>query len=84
MSVNHRLMSRIDLERIRDWAAAKLSGCQEAQRTVHHYMKLRETADGILARMDAAKSELLAPPTPTQEAHLRLVWSKNHREANHK
>jgi hypothetical protein len=77
-------MSQIDLERIRDWAAAKLSGCQDAQRTVLHYMKLRETADGILAKMDAAKSEFLAPPTPAQEARLRLVWSKNHRGANHK
>jgi hypothetical protein len=78
-------MSRIDLERIRDWATAKLSGAQVAQRAVHQYVKLRETTDGILAKMDAAKSDIpsRATPAPAQEARLRLVWSKAHREANH-
>jgi hypothetical protein len=78
-------MSRIDLERIRDWATAKLSETQEAQRTVHQYVKLRETTDNILAKMHAAKSNISsrATPTPAQEARLRLVWSKDHREANH-
>jgi len=79
-------MSRIDLEHIRDWATAKLSGAQEAQRTVHQYVSLRETTDSILAKMDAAKSDISsrATPAPLQEARLRLVWSKNHRDVSTK
>ncbi len=72
-------MSRIDLERIRDWANAKLSAVQETQHTVHQYMKLRQTAESILAKMDAVGSEISLGSTsrPAREARLRLVWSKN-------
>jgi hypothetical protein len=81
MWVDHRLMSRIDLEFIRDWATAKLSRDQELQRTVDQYVKLRETADSILARMDAATWEISSRATPARQARLRLVWSKDHGDA---
>jgi hypothetical protein len=56
--VCHRLMSRIDLERIRYWATARLSGTLETQRAVHQYVKLPEITDSILAKMDATKSKI--------------------------
>lgn len=59
----HRPMSRLDLERIRDWAIAKLSREKELKRTVHEYTKVRETAENILAAMDLAKSEAALSPT---------------------
>jgi hypothetical protein len=81
MSTHYWPMSRIDLERIRDWATAKLSGVREAQHAVHQYMKLRETAESILANMETAKSEIpsSSTSTPAREARLRLVWSNNQR-----
>jgi hypothetical protein len=71
-------MSRIDLERIREWANAKLSGSRESQRAGHPYMRLRENVDAILGRVDCAISQSAGAPhgTPRRKAHLRLVWSK--------
>jgi hypothetical protein len=50
--LNHQSMSRVDLERVREWANAKLFGGQQCQRAEHPYMKLSETVDAILAKMD--------------------------------
>jgi hypothetical protein len=50
-------MSRKDLERVREWANAKLSGGQQYQRAEHPYMKLSETVDAILAKMGRITSE---------------------------
>jgi predicted ATPase len=77
-------MSRLDLERIRDWAIAKLSREKELRRTVHEYTKVRETAESILAAMDVAKSKAALSPTPNsaQTARLRLVWSRPEASSN--
>jgi hypothetical protein len=43
-------MSRPDLERVREWATAKLSGGQTFG-AGHPYLKVRESVDAILARI---------------------------------
>jgi hypothetical protein len=75
-------MSRIDLERIREWANAKLSAGQKRQCAEHQYWKLRETVDTILAKTNSITSQSvsLPPETPRRRAHLRLVWSKCSRD----
>ena len=62
-------MSRIDLERVREWANAKLSGGRQCQRAEHPYMKLSETVDAILAKRDCITSEPAsgAHETPASE-----------------
>jgi hypothetical protein len=77
-SLDHRPMSRIDLERVREWVNAKLSASQESQAAGHQYMKLRATVDAILAKVDCAISQSADVPreTPRRKAHLRLVWSR--------
>lgn len=68
-------MSRLDLELIRDWAIAKLSREKEMKRTVDEYLKVRQTAERILAAMDAdSEAALLAAPRSAQMARLRLIW----------
>jgi hypothetical protein len=47
-------MSRVDLECIREWATAKLSGRQELPGAGCQYERLRETLDAILTKMDSA------------------------------
>jgi hypothetical protein len=76
--LNHRSMSQIDLERVREWANAKLSASQESQRAGHHYMKVRETVDAILAKISCGTFERVSVPreTPVRTAQLRLVWSR--------
>jgi hypothetical protein len=53
-SVNHQSMSRADLEQVREWAVAKLSGQQEVCGGGHQYIKLRQTVDAILGGVDSA------------------------------
>jgi hypothetical protein len=53
LCVNHAPMSRVDLERIHEWATAKLSGAQEQPGAGQPYVKVRETVDAILARMNS-------------------------------
>jgi hypothetical protein len=75
-------MSRIDLERVRAWADAKLSGSRESRGAGHQYMKLRASVDAILAKADDAVSRSASVPreTPRRKAHLRLVWSRYSRD----
>jgi hypothetical protein len=72
-------MSRIDLERVREWANAKLSGSKASPRAEHQYLKLRETVDALLAKVDCPRcqSAIVPPETPYRKAHLRLVWSRD-------
>jgi hypothetical protein len=76
-------MSRADLERVREWATTKLSGGQELLGAAHKYIKLRETVDAILARMNSAmpQSDSSLRNAPRRKTHLRLVWSNDSRDA---
>ena len=49
-------MSQVDLERIREWATAKLSGCNELRGDKHHYIKVVESVDIILLKMKSGTS----------------------------
>jgi hypothetical protein len=74
-------MSRIDLERIREWADAKLSGQQKAG-TEPEYLKLYETVDAILTRRASVTASLVSSlrPAPRRNTHLQLIWpSKSQR-----
>jgi hypothetical protein len=62
--LNHRSMSQIDLERVREWANAKLSASQESQHAGHHYMKVRETASGALNLGGCGASEHIGHQRP--------------------
>jgi len=65
---------RKELERIREWANEKAQSGQEPPWAWFQYMKLVETADAILAGMDATitQPDLQGSP-PRSETHLRLV-----------
>jgi hypothetical protein len=58
LTAKYQNMSRIDLERIREWADAKLSGRQTA-RAEQDYLKLYETVDAILARRASVTAPLV-------------------------
>lgn len=67
---------REELERVRDWAKAKIQGGSEPPWAWYQYMKLIETADAILAGMAATSLKENSPQSePHQERHLRLVDS---------
>jgi hypothetical protein len=77
-------MSRIDLERIRDWATAKLSSGQGPLDAGQPYMTLRESVDAILAGMnsDTPPSDRTLRHSPGRRTHLVLVWSNDSRSIN--
>jgi hypothetical protein len=58
LTAKYQNMSRIDLERIREWADAKLSGRQKA-RAEQDYLKLSEAVDTILARRASVTASLV-------------------------
>lgn len=65
---------RADLERIREWAQAKIAAGEEPPWAWYQYMKLRETLDAILAGMDATTTtESSQQSEQHPERHLRLV-----------
>jgi hypothetical protein len=71
-------MSRVDLERIHQWATAKLSAGQALGRAEHQYLVLCDTVEGMLTKMNSGAAQLDNSPTetPRRKAHLRLVWAK--------
>jgi hypothetical protein len=75
LTAKYQNMSQIDLERIREWADAKLSGQQKAG-TEREYLKLYETVDAILTRRASAAASLVSAlrPAPKRNAHLQLIW----------
>lgn len=67
---------RDELERLREWADAKVQGGSEPPWAWYQYMKLIETADAILAGMDATVTMENLPQSESHSgAHLRLVAS---------
>jgi hypothetical protein len=62
---------REELEKIRDWANAKIATGQETPWSWYQYMKLRETLDEILGGMMTAAS--LTQSGSSSGAPLRLV-----------
>lgn len=68
---------REELERIREWADAKIQGGEEPPWAWYQYMKLRETLDAILGGMAAVvtPTESSLQSAPRQGGHLRLVAS---------
>lgn len=68
-------MDRRDLEKVKEWANAKLATGDEPPWAWYQYMKLREALDAIIGGMEA-----VTPPTESsresdlpQGTHLRLV-----------
>jgi hypothetical protein len=74
-------MSRIDLERVRDWATAKLSSGNGPLDAGHPYITLRESVDAILAGMNPGKppSDDILRDAPGRRTHLVLAWSNDSR-----
>jgi hypothetical protein len=68
-------MTRVELERVREWALQKLATGQEPPWAWHQYMKLRETLDAILAGMDAVtpQTENSLQEARRRGTRLRLV-----------
>jgi hypothetical protein len=68
-------MTKAELERVREWALAKLATGEEPPWAWYQYMKLRETLDAILLGMDAVtqQTESSPPAGPHRGRRLRLV-----------
>jgi hypothetical protein len=67
---------RDELERIREWASAKIQGGSEPPWAWYQYMKLVETVDALLRAMDATIPMGSSPQSELHsETHLRLVDS---------
>lgn len=66
---------REDLQKIRDWADAKIATGEEPPWAWYQYMKLCETLDAILAGMAATTTESLRQSPDNPDVHLRLVDS---------
>ena len=75
MPSNDFVMGRGELQRVRDWAHAKIAAGEEPPWAWYQYMKLRETLDAILGGMDAVKPQTESSPREAQHPgkHLRLV-----------
>lgn len=69
------MLMRDELERVREWAQAKLATGEEPPWAWYQYMKLRETLDAILAGMDSVTTESSQQLAQQPETHLRLVDS---------
>jgi hypothetical protein len=65
---------RHELERIREWANAKIQGGNEPPWAWYQYMKLRETVDAILDGMDATVTQPHSLGSEGRsDKHLRLA-----------
>ena len=65
-----------DLERVREWAQAKVQGGEQPPWAWYQYMKLIETVDAILAGMAATiPMGSLQQSQQHPDGHLRLVDS---------
>lgn len=74
-------MTKTELERVREWANAKIATGDEPPWAWFQYMKLRETLDAILAGMAAVTTESSPQSAPRPGAHLRLVDSTCQRDS---
>ncbi len=69
-----------ELQKVRDWADAKLATGEEPPWAWYQYMKLRETLDAILGGIDATTT-VSSPQSPEHPgAHLRLVDSTDQQD----
>jgi hypothetical protein len=75
-------MSRADLERVREWATAKLSSDQEPIADGHLYIMVRKSVDAILDRMNSGRPLLVGSlrEAPDQKTYLALAWSNDSRD----
>lgn len=75
-------MDRADLEKMREWASAKLATGQEPPWAWYQYMKLRETLDAIIDGFDATTQPPGGSPGSEQHSgtHLRLVADSDRQE----
>jgi hypothetical protein len=76
-------MMRQELERMKEWAAAKIQGGSEPPWAWYQYMKLIETIDAILQGMDSVV--LMEDSRRSQgqpERHLRLVDDNDQQETS--
>lgn len=65
---------------VRQWAHEKLQGGSEPPWAWYQYMKLVETADAILAGMEAATTENSQQSDQRPGRHLRLVGSTDQQD----
>ena len=65
---------------VRQWAHEKLQGGSEPPWAWYQYMKLVETADAILAGMEATTTESSPQSDQRPERHLRLVGSTDQQD----
>jgi hypothetical protein len=68
-------MGRAELERVREWALAKIATGDEPPWSWYQHMKLREALDAILAGMDAItpRTENSPQEVPRPGTQFRLV-----------
>ncbi len=74
-------MTREQLERVREWAIARLATGEEPPWAWYQYMKLRETLDAILDGMAATRPLGLPELALHSGAGLRLVASNDRQES---
>lgn len=71
-------MSRADLDRVREWATKKLAACQEPLNAGHQYMKLLQSLDNVLAKIDSGRPPWDRSLRPMETATLnKSAWSKD-------
>ena len=68
-------MTRDELQRVRDWADAKIATGEEPPWAWFQYMKLREVLDQMMAGMTAVRTENLQQSVLHSESGLRLAVS---------
>ncbi len=75
----NRSITDEELQRVRDWADAKIATGAEPPWAWYQLMKLRETLDAILAGMEATMRPLEGSPESQQRSGsvLRLVVCNN-------
>ena len=61
LGVEHLAMTQAELQKMRDWADAKIAGGQEPPWAWYQYMKLRETLDRLRI---AQISAIVSPVAP--------------------
>jgi hypothetical protein len=79
--MSEREHMRAELEKVREWADAKIASASEPPWAWYQYMKLVETVDAILAGMDAVTpTGSLQQSEKHRGTYLRLVGSTSPRD----
>jgi hypothetical protein len=70
-------MSRVDLDRVRDWPSVKFPVAGTSLRLLLDTRRLHDTVENILAEINDAKREISSRQVKSGKSdHLRLIWSK--------